>query len=224
MNLANRVLGTLSSCLVMALCLALCAASAQAEGNYFVEGKKVTEKVGIEGVKEEKVAYGFLLPKLNFELVFDTFTTDNGSISTEGKGNIDLLLTKGKVWLMKPLQLTACVPGNLTFKLKSTLFLHEGTTYMLLEPAEGTTMTITTYDEECALGEENPVTGSIVVEDASKSFGTEKIEHLVLQAPAGLFPEHQLLFGGAKDTLSMDGSWTLKLNGKEGGKKWSAVG
>lgn len=223
MNGARRLLAILSSCLLAALGMAaLGAVSAQAEGNYFVEGKKVFEAVEVTAEKDTG-PYSFLLPKLNMALVFEDVSFDKSSLLANGESSYQILFTKGQLYTISPLKVIgACTISPLNFKAKGSLFLHEGKTYEHLVPAEGTTLTVAKYSEECPVGEENPVTGSMVLEDASGEFGTENVSHLVRQAPDGLFPELKMQFGS--NSMTLDGSWRVKLTGKESGKKWSAVG
>ena len=223
MNGRQRLLAILSSCLLAALSMAaLGAASAQAEGNYFVEGKKVFEAVEVTAEKDSG-PYSFLLPKLNMALVFEDVSFDKSSLLANGESSYRILFTKGQLYTISPFKVIAsCTISPLDFKAKGTLFLHNSKTYERLTPAEGTTLAVAKYSEECPVGENNPVTGTLVLEDAKGEFGTETISHLVQQAPAALFPELTMEF--AKNTMSLDGSWNVKLAGKEGGRKWSAVG
>jgi len=222
MKHAKHLLAAVIPCVVASLCLlAMAAPAAQAEGNWKIEGKNLTEKVEIEG-EIDKGPYSFLLPDLGFSLVFESFSIDNGVLSTEGKGTAELLFTKGKVIEEKSgKEVTSCKPGNLTFKVKSTLFLHGGKTYDLLQPAEGTVLTVTTYEEGCVLGAENFVTGAIVLEDAGGGFEAEAVKHLVQQAPDALFPGLTMKFG--THPVHLDGSWWMALKGKNSGKKWSGI-
>jgi hypothetical protein len=82
-------------------------------------------------------------------------------------------------------------------------------------------LTITTYSKECVLGAENPVKGTMVLEDPN-GFETEAVKHLVQQAPDSLFPGLTMTFG--KNAMHMDGSWWMTLKGKNAGKKWSGIG
>ncbi len=222
MNYAKRTLAMLSSCLLAAFCtVAFAAAPAQAAGNWRVEGKNIAEKVEFEGEKDSS-SYPFLVPSLGIELVFENFSIDSGILSTEGKGTAKLLFTGGKLFSKGEL-VPSCPPGDLLFDLKMNLFLHNGKTYLHLEPASGTTMTITTYGEKCALLETNEVTGSMVLETVSESFEGEAVKHLVRQTTAGgLFSGKTMLFG--EHPMNLDGSWWMKLKGKHAGQKWSGVG
>lgn len=222
MKRAKRGSLALSSCLLAAFCLGLGAASAQAEGNYSIEGKKVFETVEVTAEKDTS-PYSFLLPKLNMALVFEDVSFDKSSFLVKGESSYRILFTKGQLYTISPWKpIGGCTVSPLDFKAKGALFLHNSKTYERLTPAEGTTLTVAKYSEECPVGEENPVTGTLVLEDANQEFGTEAVSHLVQQAPAALFPELKMEFGSNEMTL--DGSWRVKLAGKESGKKWSAVG
>lgn len=224
MKYAKRVLAMLSSCLLAALCVtALAAAPAHAEGNWRVEGSNITENVDFEGEKDSSL-YSFLVPSLKFELIFETFEIDNGVLSGEGKGTAKLLFTDGKLATLVPTLtlLPKCEVGDLLFNIKFSLFLHNGKTYMYVEPAQGNLLTTTTYSETCAITEINEVTGSFVLESVGGSFEEEAVKHLVRQAPAELFPKKEMFFGENK--MSLDGSWWMKLKGKWGGQTWSGLG
>ncbi len=221
MNRAKRLLA-ISTCLLAAVCIAgFSATSALAEGNWFVEGKAISESVEIEA-EGDGGEFAFLVPGLNFQLVFKTITYDKGTLLKGGESSDVILFTNGITYTISPKkELPTCKPGDLIFEVKGSLFLHGGKTYERLVPAkEGGPLTITTYSEGCAITEENKVTGNLVLEDSSGSLGKEAISHLVRQAPAALFPE-QMKFG--TNAMNLDGSWVLKLKGKEGGKPWSGV-
>jgi hypothetical protein len=222
MNYARRLLAMFLPCLLATFSLAaLGAAPAQAAGNWLLEGKSIEETMEVQGENDSSV-YAFLVPSLNIELVFESFSIDNGVLSPGGEGTAELLFTKGKLYTTSPtLQLVKnCIVGDLNFKVKINLFLHSGATYALVTPAEGTTLTITTY-KECPLSPKNVVTGSMVLEDPS-SFEQGLVKHLVQQAPAALFPGDTMLFG--VNSMSLDGSWWMSLKGKNEGLKWSGVG
>jgi len=225
MNYAKRVSAVFLPCLLATFCIAaLGATSAQAEGNWLLEGTSIKESMGFEGEKDS-ASYQFLVPKLNLELVFTEFSIDKGVLGTGGEGTEELLFTKGQVYQISPLELMPCGVGNLTFKVKTKLFLHKGKTYDLLSPAENGILTETTYWDEgggCPLGKKNNVTGSLVLEDPKVGFEEGAVTHLVQQAPAALFPEHAMLFG--TNSMTLDGSWTMMLNGKNKGLKWSGIG
>src|SRR6478752_6028401 len=105
MNRAKRVLMVLSSCLLAAICLGLGAASAQAEGNYFVEGKKVFE-VEVTGEKDPG-PYSFLLQKLNMALVFENVSFDKSSLLANGESSYRILFTNGHLYTISPLEIIA---------------------------------------------------------------------------------------------------------------------
>lgn len=221
MNRAKRPLAILA-CLLVAACVAgLSAASAFAEGNWLIEGKAISETAEVEGGAETELA--FLVPGLNFQLVFKKIVYDKGTLLKGGESSDVILFTEGTTYTMSPKkeEIPSCTPGNLVFEVKGSLFLHNGKTYERLVAAkEGAPLTITTYSKGCPITEENVVTGKLILEDVTGSLGAEATTHLVLQAPSALFPE-QMKFG--TNAMNLDGSWVLKLKGKEAGKKWSGV-
>lgn len=218
-----RGLRAVGLCLLAAMGLVmLTAASAQAAGDWRVEGKAITEPVEVSG-EIDKGVFSFLVPKIGFKLVFESFSIDEGLLLPGGKSYKVLLFTKGKLYSISPLTLaTTCEVGDLTFKVKGTLFLHNGVTYELLSPMEGLTLTITTYyGGECFMPQEVELRGHMVLE-ANPEFATENAVQLVKQASVPLFPGHGIVFGAHPMTL--DGSALLSLSGKSKGLKWSGVG
>lgn len=217
---AKHWLAVLSSCLLAALCLtALTAASAQAEGNWLVEGKKLEGLVPSVNWKADSGFYAFLLPNLNLELVFEEFKFNGGTLTAGGKGTAEFVFAKGKVNTISPLEeITSCTVGDLTFKATTNLFLHNGKTYNAL-----TVNTITTYGGEgCPLAKKNTVSGTVVLEDPEGNFEKEAVQHLIRILPNGLFPELKMFFGA--NLLTVDGSWVLSLTGAHEGLAWSGIG
>jgi hypothetical protein len=148
---------------------------------------------------------------------------DEGKLLPNGESYKVLLFTEGELFTMFPLEPVAdCGVGNLTFKVKGKLILHEGITYELLSPFEGTNLTLTTYTGAgCPLPKNVPVTGSLVLEDPG-GLNEEAVTHLVQQASGALFPTDGMAFGGFK--MSLDGSMSLKLTGEHEGMAWSGLG
>jgi hypothetical protein len=220
MTRAKRLLA-IPLCLLAALAVGgFGATSAFAEGNWLIEGTPISESVPFEG-ENDGTEFAFLLPGLNFQLVFKKITYDEASLLKGGESSEVFLFTEGAVYTISPKVLQKnCTPGDLTFDVKGKLFLHNNKTYERLEALPGKPLTITTYPPTCILGEENQVTGTLVLEDSTGSFSSLATSHLVRQAPAALFP-NQMKFG--ENNMNLDGSWTLKLKGKEGGKAWSGV-
>jgi hypothetical protein len=223
MNRAKKRSLAVTACLLVATCIAgLSATNAFAEGNWLVEGKEPPTTIEVEASNDSEV-FAFLVPKLNFQLVFNKITYDKGALLKGGESSETILFTEGTAYLISPKTLLKnCTPGDLKFELKGSLFLHGGKTYERLVAAkEGDPLTVTTYGEECALGATNDVTGTLLWEDPSGGFGTEATSHLIRQASAELFPTLQMKFG--VNAMNLDGSALLKLKGKEAGKKWSGT-
>jgi len=212
------------SCLLVVLALTmLTTASANAEGNWRIEGKNISESTTITGQGEG--VYAFLVPSRNVELVFQSFAMDEGFLLPNGTSYKVFLFTEGKVYTLSPAleEISSCKVGNLTFKVKGELVLHNGITYELLSPAEGTLLTTTTYSSGtgCPLPKTVPIPGSLVLEDPG-GLQSEAVSHLVEQTPGGLFPGHGMLFG--THPMELDGSFSLELTGEHKGQKWSGVG
>lgn len=220
MRHTKRALRTIAMCLVAALSFLAFATAAEAESNWRIEGKNLTKTTEL-GLEKDVGPYSFLVPSLNFALVFENVTIDKGSLFTAGTSSGTLLFTEGKLYTIKPFEWDkACTVGNLEFKFKGHLFLHEGKTYTQIEPQEGTTFTVTTYGgAECPLPKEVTVSGSMVLEDSK--FETEAVQHLIQQGSSALFPSQQMLFG--THPMNLDGSMWLTLLGASKGLKWSGL-
>jgi hypothetical protein len=218
MNRAKRLLAV-PACLLAVACVAGLSAS-PALADWQIEGKAISESVEVEAENDGE-EFGFLVPKLNFQLVFKKITYDKVSLNKGGTTSEVFLFTEGTAYTISPKTLwKACEPGDLTFVAKGSLFLHNGKTYERFENLTGQPLTVTTYSEECPIGEKIIVVGSVVLESVGSSFETEAVSHLVRQAPESLFPG-KLNFGASP--MNFIGSWIVKLKGKEAGKKWSGV-
>ena len=221
MSYAKRLSARFLPCVLSAsLLLAAAAAPVQAEGNWMMNGSKGLVST-VNWIQKEG-SFFFLVPALNVKLVFSKFVLKSGLLTGEGQGTAEFWFTEGKVYSISTLEELPCTVGDLLFKVKSNLFLHEGETYNVLTPASGGALTITTYyGDECILSEENAVTGAMVLEDPN-GLENEIVEHLVKQVAAGLFPTLEMRFGPQK--MSLDGSLWLNLSGAHSGMKWSGVG
>jgi hypothetical protein len=118
--------------LVAAVGLMAFTAVAHAEGNWLIEGTSLKEKVEIEGEKDQG-PYEFLVKALGFKLVFEKVKIDNGALLTGGEDSEELLFTEGKVYDESTGEwLKSCEVGDLNFKVKSHLILHNGKRTMCL--------------------------------------------------------------------------------------------
>lgn len=221
MNIARR-LSAISACLLACISFAAAAATpAQAEGTWLIEGEKVFS-ADLEG-KQDSELYAFLLPTLNFQLVFEEFTFEEGELLENGEMLMKFSFKKGQVYNISPKSLLPCKVGNLIFYVRGSLFLHEGETYLSLKPASGSMLTLTTYSgEECPLGKTNPVTGTPVMEEPGGGLDKEALSHLLLPASVKLFKGAAMTFG--THPMTLDGSFTLSLTGSDSGRKWSGIG
>ena len=221
MRIARRLNALLAGLLACICFAAVAAAPAQAEGNWLIEGKTASS-ADLTG-KQDSELYAFLIPSLNFQLVFKKFTFESGELLSSGESLMKFSFEEGLVYTITNKKLVPCEVGNLKFFVRGSLFLHEGETYELLKPAEGSVLTLTTYGgESCPLGSENPVVGTPVFEEPGGALDKEGLSHLLLPASVSLFKGAAMTFGGHPMTL--DGSFSLSLTGKEAGRKWSGVG
>ncbi|HXS32803.1 MAG TPA: hypothetical protein VN758_03390 [Solirubrobacterales bacterium] len=103
---------------------------------------------------------------------------------------------------------------------KGELFLHEGKTYLRVEPetAGAPFMTMKFSGEECVLPKEVVVKGKLVLEDPSLE--TEQVEHVFTPNNKGLFAD-KLLFGASE--AKFEGEMGVTLGEGFEGKKWSGV-
>jgi len=123
------------------------------------------------------------------------------------------------VTLIKEVEAESCNPAEISLSSKSHFFLHEGATYLLVEPAEGSeNLGIINFGEECALGEEAQVTGSYVMECDCES---EALAHTFTTASAELFGDALKVGSQAAE---MSGTGTVQLAGANAGQKWSVIG
>jgi hypothetical protein len=219
MHYAKRLYVWFLPSLLSAFCLlALAAAPVQAEGNWFVQGKPLEGLAPAITWKGDSEVYGFLVPALNFELLFSKFTFTSGLLDNNGEGKVEFTFSGGKVNSISPkLEALSCSVGDLKFSGPTNLFLHEGKTYNALS-----VKTITTYSGEgCVLTGTNNVTGWVVLEDKA-NFSEEAAEHLIKVVPNGLFPTLTLKLGSQQ--VLVDGSWVMSLTGVHEGLKWSGIG
>jgi hypothetical protein len=93
-----------------------------------------------------------------------------------------------------------------------TIVLHEGKPYVKVTGATGGVFTQIVFTEECAVGEEFEVTGSIWLEDANGKFSVEELTHLVQEAKGATKSLGGLFYGSHSAVI--DGSaWTHVFSG-----------
>jgi hypothetical protein len=205
--------------------MGVAAGSAQATGNWRIEGVNVAAEKVVES--EEDTMFELLIPNLNLEVLCNAFKVDEGKILPTGGSLAKLSFRKCETFQASPLvKLSACEPvnGEFSFLVKDLLILHNGRTYDLFSPdvqaGEEKPLGTIKFGEECAISS-IPIKGSFVMEDCNEPLENEAVRHLLQQAPASLFPNDVMHFGAGE--VRLDGSLWLKLGGAEAGKKFSGL-
>jgi hypothetical protein len=216
---------------VLGLCLSiLIAASGASAAEWRIEGKKITETEVVSGAKHTEA--NFLVPSLNIGILCAKHTIKDGLILTSGEVHGTIELTSCKtITLSTGLENKACKPTEPVVATgRAKPFLHNGLTYILVLPPNGSTIyTTVKFSELCALPEEDIVKGTAVGEclnlKLEKGAGfceEEAVTHLGQMAPQALFPSDQIFFG--QHAVTYDGIAEVWLAGKNFGKKASAFG
>jgi hypothetical protein len=202
--------------------MGVAAGSAQAAGNWRIEGANITAEKTVES--EEDTAFELLVPSFNLEVLCNGFQLEEGKILPAGGSLARLSFRRCETFQASPLvKLGACTPvnGEFSFLVKDSLILHNGRTYDLFSPdEENKPLGTVKFGEECAVGS-IPIKGSFVMEDCNEPLENEAVRHLLQQAPAALFPTDVMRFGTGE--VRLDGSMWLKLGGAEAGKKFSGL-
>jgi hypothetical protein len=203
--------------------MGVAAGSAQATGNWRIEGANITAEKTVES--EEDTMFLLLIPTFNLEILCNEFQVNEGKIFPTGGSLARLSFRRCETFQASPLvKLGACTPvnGEFSFLVKDLLILHNGKTYDLFSPdEEGKPLGTVEFGEECAISS-IPIKGSFVMEDCNEPLENEAVRHLLQQAPAALFPNDVMRFGARE--VRLDGSMWLKLGGAEAGKKFSGLG
>jgi hypothetical protein len=222
MNDRKRLLKlTLGVLITLCLC-AFAASTAQAEGEWRINGAKLTGEEAFTGLIATTEEYLFLIPSLNISIhckikqwvgvVLLASGESHGAHRYEGCNSF----SAGK-------EVASCNPGAIELKFKSLLILHEKKTYILFEPREKGSFGVIKFPELCAFTETGSVSGSYVMECVEPSpCETEALVHPMVPASAALFPSDGLKFGTSP--LTLDGRDITEPGGPSFGKPWSAVG
>lgn len=216
----------LASAVLAALAvMGMAAGSAQATGNWRIEGANVIAEKTVES--EEDTTFLLLIPTFNLEIKCNEFKVQEGKILASGGSLARLSFGRCETFQASPLvKLGACTPvnGGFSFLVKDLLILHNGKTYDLFSPdvagEEIKPLGTIEFGEECAISS-IPIKGSFVMEDCNEPLENEAVRHLLQQAPASLFPSDVMRFGAGE--VRLDGSFWLKLGGAEAGKKFSGL-
>lgn len=207
---------------------AIAAGPAQAEGEWKIGGKTLAEL----GLKEESVAGSagetFTITESSaakLEITCKTLTTEKANILSGGSSSETFVLEacalQGEIAkhckLLNPVKSAA---------LKAHLFLHNGKTYDLLEPAEGTTFMTMKFERIgaegfCLIGEELAFKGTVVAEMEA---GERSEQPLIFKSSEleKLFPTDSLKLGA--NTAAIKGKAVLHLIGEHKNQMWTGIG
>lgn len=223
MDNRKRLPRMLGAGLVVMLCLvAFGASSAQAEGEWRINGAKLTGEEELVGLVADTVEHLFLVPSLNLIIHCNSELWEGVVLLASGESHgthryDGCRSTSGGKEQAK------CNPGSIEFKFKSLLLLHNTKTYVLFEPLKGESFGEIKIPENCSLAETSKVRGSYVMECVEPaSCETEVIVRQMALASTALFPSDVMKFGA--NALTMDGREITELNGVNIDKPWSAVG
>jgi hypothetical protein len=199
--------------------MAFMAAGAQA--TWLVKGATLAAKAdkAIEVLNHSAVLQ-LLVPAKSLGIDCKLLHSDDGLLNpASGLGEVLGTLLFSECSTLQPVGTTVakCKPKEpIEAKGKGNLILHNGETYLLLEPEEGN-FTRIDFSEECALPDTN-ISGSLVLEGLDKELKkgvdlllNEEAIHLVQEAPASLFagqteggktlPKDGLLYGVSPATI-----------------------
>ena len=227
MNLRRNRLRSIGLALIaVAMPMAIGAASAQATGNWRVEGANIGAGEEREFVAEEDQMFEFLVTTLNLEILCGELEINEGKLFAGGSSLAAFVFKQCESFFTNPTlkRASACDPVGGTIKLlaKGLLLLHNKKTYERFSPDLGENFGTVSFGEACSLVGKWGISGSFVIEDCSgNGLEAELVRHLVQQAPAALFPSDVLLFGSK--AMRLDGSTRLKLAGADEGKFWSGL-
>lgn len=138
------------------------------------------------------------------------------------KGEIDdIYKYENCVTLISEAEAPSCAIEDFSLETRDSFFLHNGVTYMLQGPVEGTEkLGAIKFSKGCSLGSELSVVGSYVMECVGASCETEAVTHKFKTAASTLFSD-TLKIGG--ESAKMEGAETIELGGVNKGQKWSVV-
>src|SRR6188472_683775 len=222
MTMARRRsrLGIFRSALLVLLSLgALAATHAQAEGEWRVEGKKLTTEEAFTGLLAGKTEYSFLIPTSNLTIKCKLKLWVGAVILPSGESNGANQYKECQSFVAGK-ETPSCNPGTIELKFKSLLILHNGKTYFLFEPRENARFGVIKLGEFCALGESADIKGTYVMACVEFSCETEMVAHSMEPASAELFPSDKLTFG--TKAMTFDGTDVVEPGGINYGKLWSA--
>ena len=212
---------------MVALTMGMIAAPARATGHWIVLPlEKLTTNISLLGEKDTVQSLTVKNSNIKIECPgFDASTT----LFPEGGGLAELKYSECSTKSYSGGETLPCetrgskdAKGSkaVTVLVKTSLISHEGETYVLVSPHEGTTfVTLIFGGAECPFPESMPVTGSAVLKEAAPNPpATHLLRHLVEPAPQALFASDVVKFG--KTQAQLEGSAWLTLTGGHAGMEW----
>jgi hypothetical protein len=209
-KLGRRVSGL---CLIIVGLLAF-TASAQAEGNFWIEGELLSAlepQVDLES--EEDTAFTLKVPAQGITLLCPKFKLDTGSLLLAGKWSGTMLFEACKVTTTEELELL-CIVDKAEAGITTNLVLHSSKLYDLVSSSSGPIATLKFSGAECKLPKELKLSASFVLEDIG-GFEKEAATHLLQFASESLFKALT-----EKNEVTLTGSMQLKLAGVHAGQTW----
>ncbi|HKT84195.1 MAG TPA: hypothetical protein VJQ84_10205, partial [Solirubrobacterales bacterium] len=200
----KRSLRTLGSGLLIVLGLcAFGASSAQAEGEWRINGAKLTGEEELTGLVADTVEHLFLLPSLGLAVHCKVELWVGVKLLASGESRGTHRYDECRSTFSGKEQ-SSCNPPSIEFKFKSLLLLHNKKTYLLFEPLEGGAFGEIKFPETCAFAEAGKVSGSYVMECVEPaSCETEVVVRQMVLASTALFPSDLMKMGASP--LTMDG-------------------
>lgn len=231
-------LRTLGLCLMAALGLMAFSSVAQA-AEWYINGVTLKKTETISGKNTTEQLFEMQLGKSKNVIIFhcQKLTIDEGRIfgneeEHPGTGLVTFLYTScptllnGIAWSCKPVE-------PIQLKARILLILHEGKTYLLVEPDTGTSFGELgfRFGEESCLAT-GPITGEMVyqcLEPAGTPVdcATSRVTQLLSPASSAIFngatlPLAQGLKWGS-NLMTLNGSMALELSGVNIGKPWGGT-
>lgn len=194
-------------------------------GIWKVKGSKTTSTKTITGEADSKVAILQTVAGVKIEYTCAKMTVSDGLLFVGGTGLGELTFTSCQTFLNGSLSVPCSPEEPIKTKVEGSLVIHEGRVFALIKHDGGGSFVTFHRGEECATEGGGGVTigGSLVVECTDAFCESERVSHLVKQAPAGLFEDGLVHEGGIeKGPVSLGGGVTLSLTGADSGSVWSA--
>lgn len=243
----HRIIATLLGALTLLIALYAGSARAETGAKWLVltsgEAVKTAEELPVT-LKGELPAGSKLILIAKFAGVKDEVSCTAAELigmKLEGEGSIPaggkLKLAGCKIFL-NGAESKPCEPhtkgapaGTLeTTKLRGDLGLHplkneKGEVIALhgpirIEPEVGLKLVIVLMGEECAMGEEGLIAGTLYFKDSEGSIETHRVKHSIEEGPGSSV----LMFGEkAENLVHIAGSMLLSLGGTHSGLKWSGM-